>query len=110
MGGGEEMTGWVVGVYSLASLPSPFLPLFTFLSLPCFSAVCSSISLHQYFHRCFRTGMRLKSAVIGLVYKKALKIRPGQSKGKEAKEEGAEQGKVKQRERRGEWWGKGKGT
>jgi chemotaxis protein histidine kinase CheA len=33
--------------------------------------------------------MRLKSAIIGLVYKKALKIRPGQSKGKEAKEEGA---------------------
>lgn len=109
MGGGEEMTGWVVGVYSLASLPSPLRPLFTFLSLPSFSAVCSSISLHQYFHRCFRTGMRLKSAVIGLVYKKALKIRPGQSKGKEAKEEGVEQGKVKQRERRGEWWGKGKG-
>ena len=34
--------------------------------------------------------MRLKSATIGLVYKKALKIRPGQSKGKEeATEEGA---------------------
>jgi len=52
-------------------------------------AVCSSICLHQYFHRCFRTGMRLKSAIIGLVYKKALKIRPGQSKGKHASEEGA---------------------
>ena len=45
------------------------------------TAVASSICLHQYFHRCFRTGMRLKSAVIGIVYKKALRIRPGQSKG-----------------------------
>ncbi|EWM27872.1 multidrug resistance-associated protein 1-like isoform 1 [Nannochloropsis gaditana] len=67
---------------------------FEYLGLLFVAAVCSSISLHQYFHRCFRTGMRLKSAVIGLVYKKALKIRPGQSKGKEAKEEGVEQGKA----------------
>lgn len=34
---------------------------------PTNTAVASSICLHSYFHRCFRTGMRLKSAVIGRV-------------------------------------------
>ncbi|CAM9294506.1 unnamed protein product, partial [Heterosigma akashiwo] len=29
--------------------------------------------------RCYRTGMRLKSAIITIVYQKALRIKPGQT-------------------------------
>ncbi|XP_048349117.1 multidrug resistance-associated protein 1-like isoform X1 [Sphaerodactylus townsendi] len=39
--------------------------------------VCAGLQtlvLHQYFHICFVTGMRLKTAVIGAVYRKALVI------------------------------------
>ncbi|XP_025062211.1 multidrug resistance-associated protein 1 isoform X6 [Alligator sinensis] len=33
-----------------------------------------TLILHQYFHICFVTGMRLKTAVIGVIYRKALVI------------------------------------
>ncbi|NXN93457.1 MRP1 protein, partial [Rhinopomastus cyanomelas] len=39
--------------------------------------VCASLQtliLHQYFHICFVTGMRLKTAVVGVIYRKALVI------------------------------------
>ncbi|XP_053133014.1 multidrug resistance-associated protein 1-like [Hemicordylus capensis] len=39
-----------------------------------FSAGLQTLVLHQYFHICFVTGMRLKTAVIGAVYRKALVI------------------------------------
>ncbi|KAN0041553.1 hypothetical protein ACTFIV_004095 [Dictyostelium citrinum] len=35
--------------------------------------VVQSLLLHQYFHRCYRVGMWLRSAVVTAVYKKALK-------------------------------------
>uniref|UniRef100_A0A8D2LRY7 Multidrug resistance-associated protein 1 n=1 Tax=Varanus komodoensis TaxID=61221 RepID=A0A8D2LRY7_VARKO len=38
------------------------------------SAGLQTLVLHQYFHICFVTGMRLKTAVIGAVYRKALVI------------------------------------
>ncbi|XP_062999456.1 multidrug resistance-associated protein 1-like [Elgaria multicarinata webbii] len=38
------------------------------------SAGFQTLVLHQYFHICFVTGMRLKTAVIGAVYRKALVI------------------------------------
>ena len=34
------------------------------------AAVVQSIILHQYFHRCFITGMRVRTAVIAAVYRK----------------------------------------
>lgn len=34
------------------------------------AAIIQSIFLHQYFHTMFTLGMRLRSAVIGLVYEK----------------------------------------
>jgi len=37
------------------------------------SPVIQSLTLHQYFHRCFRVGMWLRSAVVTAVYKKALR-------------------------------------
>ncbi|KAM4697381.1 multidrug resistance-associated protein 1-like isoform 2-T2 [Rhinophrynus dorsalis] len=46
--------------------------LYTFLLFFC--ACLQTLILHKYFHICFVTGMRLKTAVIGLVYRKALVI------------------------------------
>ena len=43
---------------------------YEYLLLLAGASILSSFTLHQYFHRAFRTGMRLKSAVISLVYKK----------------------------------------
>ncbi|GAM28766.1 hypothetical protein SAMD00019534_119420 [Acytostelium subglobosum LB1] len=45
--------------------------------------VIQSLTLHQYFHRCFRVGMWLRSAVVTAVYKKALRtsLREGTSIG-----------------------------
>lgn len=40
------------------------------LVLLALSSLLSSLTLHQYFHRAFRTGMRVKSAIISMVYKK----------------------------------------
>ena len=37
------------------------------------AAVIQSILLHQYFHRAFITGMRIRTAVVAAVYKKVLK-------------------------------------
>mmetsp|Transcript_8049 Transcript_8049/g.17997 ORF Transcript_8049/g.17997 Transcript_8049/m.17997 type:complete len:1401 (-) Transcript_8049:232-4434(-) len=38
------------------------------------SNVLQTVVLHQYFHRCFRSGMRLNAAAIGLIYGKSLRI------------------------------------
>lgn len=38
------------------------------------TSLVQTAMLHQYFHRCFRTGMRLNAATIYLVYRKALLI------------------------------------
>ena len=46
--------------------------LYVFLILG--SAALQTSFLHQYFHRCFRTGMRLNASVISLVYSKSLRI------------------------------------
>lgn len=37
-------------------------------------SVCQTACLHQYFQRAFETGMRVKSALTGLIYTKALKL------------------------------------
>ncbi|XP_075686275.1 multidrug resistance-associated protein 1-like isoform X2 [Rhinoderma darwinii] len=46
--------------------------LYTALLFIC--ACLQTLLLHKYFHICFVTGMRLKTAIIGLVYRKALVI------------------------------------
>ncbi|XP_031219019.1 multidrug resistance-associated protein 1 isoform X2 [Mastomys coucha] len=38
------------------------------------SACLQTLALHQYFHICFVSGMRIKTAVVGAVYRKALVI------------------------------------
>ena len=35
-----------------------------------FNALVQSLILHQYFHRCFLVGMRVRTAIIAAVYKK----------------------------------------
>jgi ATP-binding cassette, subfamily C (CFTR/MRP), member 1 len=37
-------------------------------------SVCQTACLHQYFQRAFETGMRVKSALTGLIYSKALRL------------------------------------
>lgn len=37
-------------------------------------SVCQTACLHQYFQRAFETGMRVKSALTGLIYTKALRL------------------------------------
>ena len=34
------------------------------------TAVVQSLFLHQYFHRCFTLGMRMRSAIVAAIYKK----------------------------------------
>ncbi|ORZ17222.1 multi drug resistance-associated protein MRP [Absidia repens] len=36
------------------------------------TAVCQTMFLHQYFHRCFMTGMRLRAALVTAIYRKTL--------------------------------------
>ncbi|XP_065826757.1 multidrug resistance-associated protein 1-like [Oscarella lobularis] len=38
------------------------------------SAQAQSLLLHQYFHRCYRTGLRVKTAIISAVYRKAMRM------------------------------------
>ena len=45
---------------------------YTFLMFS--AAVVQSILLHQYFHRCFVSGMRIRSGVIAAVYRKVENI------------------------------------
>uniref|UniRef100_A0A670ZAQ9 Multidrug resistance-associated protein 1 n=1 Tax=Pseudonaja textilis TaxID=8673 RepID=A0A670ZAQ9_PSETE len=47
---------------------------FLYTGLLFFTASLQTLVLHQYFHICFVTGMRLKTAVIGAIYRKALVI------------------------------------
>jgi ABC-type multidrug transport system fused ATPase/permease subunit len=36
------------------------------------TAVCQTMFLHQYFQRCFSTGMRLRAALVTAIYRKTL--------------------------------------
>jgi len=45
------------------------------------NSMTQSVVLHAYFHRAFRTGMRLKSATISAIYDKALRVKPGAADG-----------------------------
>lgn len=37
-----------------------------------FTAICQTMFLHQYFQRCFMTGMRLRAALVTSIYQKTL--------------------------------------
>lgn len=42
-----------------------------------FTAVVQTMVLHQYFHRCFTTGMRLRAALVTAIYRKTLVLSNG---------------------------------
>lgn len=46
--------------------------LFSFSVGMFFTAVCQTLVLHQYFHRCFMTGMRVRAALVTAIYRKTL--------------------------------------
>jgi hypothetical protein len=46
------------------------------------TAVVQSLFLHQYFHRCFIIGMRMRTAIIAAVYNKVGIIRGGREGGR----------------------------
>lgn len=41
------------------------------------TAVVQTMVLHQYFHRCFTTGMRLRAALVTAIYRKTLVLSNG---------------------------------
>ena len=47
------------------------------VALLAINAFSQSIVLHMYFHRAFRTGLRLKAATIAALYDKSLKVKSG---------------------------------
>ena len=57
----------------------------SYVALMLLSAAVQTMVLHQYFHRCFRTGMRFNVACISLVYNKSLRV-DGASKSKDSKQ------------------------
>lgn len=68
--------------------PEKSAPLRSGIELVCLlalNAISQSIILHQYFHRAFRTGMRLKSATISAIYDKSLRIKPGAAPSRDIK-------------------------
>ncbi len=55
-----------------------------------FSALAQSVILHQYFHICFRTGMRLRASIVMAIYQKSLRVSlasSGQGTGETAKDQ-----------------------
>jgi ATP-binding cassette subfamily C (CFTR/MRP) protein 1 len=38
------------------------------------TAICQTMFLHQYFQRCFMTGMRLRAALVTAIYQKTLNL------------------------------------
>uniref|UniRef100_G3TRW4 Multidrug resistance-associated protein 1 n=1 Tax=Loxodonta africana TaxID=9785 RepID=G3TRW4_LOXAF len=59
---------------SPAPPPAPDWQGYFYTALLFISACLQTLVLHQYFHICFVSGMRIKTAVIGAVYRKALVI------------------------------------
>ncbi len=43
---------------------------YVYAALLFIAAVIQSLCLHQYFHRCFVVGMRMRMAIIAAVYRK----------------------------------------
>jgi ATP-binding cassette, subfamily C (CFTR/MRP), member 1 len=64
-------------IYFLDDPSQPLSMGLTFVALLFLSNLIMSLCLRQYFYRCFRVGMRLRSAVIASVFSKALMISSG---------------------------------
>ena len=71
-----RLRAFLAGCFRATDTPSVYKGLLFCLALLASNAVQTAV-LHQYFHRQFRLGMRLKVAVSALIYRKALRIQPG---------------------------------
>ncbi|KAI9272857.1 multi drug resistance-associated protein MRP [Phascolomyces articulosus] len=72
----RELMGWVASYSS----GDPTVPAYrgVFIAVGMFlTAVCQTMFLHQYFHRCFTTGMRLRAALVTSIYRKTLVLSNG---------------------------------
>ncbi|TPX31400.1 hypothetical protein SmJEL517_g05244 [Synchytrium microbalum] len=57
-----------------ATFPQPMYRGFSIAILMLLTALCQTAVLHQYFHICFITGMRVRAAIVTAVYRKALRL------------------------------------
>ncbi|NXT66261.1 MRP1 protein, partial [Chaetops frenatus] len=69
---GPEILKLLLNFVSNKSAPNWQGYFYTVLLFVC--ACLQTLILHQYFHICFVTGMRLKTAIVGVIYRKALVI------------------------------------
>lgn len=69
--------GLLLSVQSLFFFSLPPFCSYELCALLCLNAIIQSVFLHAYFHLAFRTGMRVKAAMITAVYDKALKAKEG---------------------------------
>lgn len=60
-----------ISAYQIAAGPSP-LEGFAIAVLMFVASVAQTVILHQYFQRCFETGMRVRAGLVAAVYRKAL--------------------------------------
>ncbi|KAK3818860.1 MAG: ATP-binding cassette transporter 1 [Benniella sp.] len=56
------------------SEPQPLYRGYTLATLMFVCSLTQTTCLHQYFHLCFRTGMRLRAGLVTIVYQKALRL------------------------------------
>ncbi|KAJ3300226.1 Multidrug resistance-associated protein 1 [Borealophlyctis nickersoniae] len=67
-----EMMNFARSWSSKESEPQPVYRGFVIAFLMLLTAITQTLMLHQYFHICLVTGMRLRSAIVSTIYKKAL--------------------------------------
>uniref|UniRef100_A0A8C0BYX7 Multidrug resistance-associated protein 1 n=1 Tax=Buteo japonicus TaxID=224669 RepID=A0A8C0BYX7_9AVES len=70
--GGGEVSELLINFVNNKAAPNWQGYFYTVLLFVC--ACLQTLILHQYFHICFVTGMRLKTAIVGVIYRKALVI------------------------------------
>ncbi|KAF9985753.1 hypothetical protein BGZ65_010009, partial [Modicella reniformis] len=54
--------------------PQPLYHGYTLAVLMCLCSLSQTASLHQYYHGCFRSGMKVRAALITVVYQKSLRL------------------------------------
>ncbi|KAI8377534.1 multi drug resistance-associated protein MRP [Radiomyces spectabilis] len=68
----KELIGWV-GSYATNDPDPAYRGVLIAIGM-FVTAVCQTMFLHQYFHRCFTTGMKIRAALVTAIYRKTLKL------------------------------------
>lgn len=66
----KQLMRWVTS-YTTAEPEPSYVGIFIAVGM-FLTAVCQTMFLHQYFQRCFATGMRLRAALVTAIYRKTL--------------------------------------